>query len=133
MALLADKTTTKKLESRLSEFTEYGMTLYYLFEEGRTNLKDLENIFFSKDDEKSSFIYGKIVKHMKPSDLKKSFEKYSITYPKEETKDETIYKKDLNLLFTKKIIDLVINETNEIIDKTYVSTYKYLLANIKNK
>ena len=41
MALLTDKTTTKKLENRLSEFTEYGMTLYYLFEEiGRASCRE---------------------------------------------------------------------------------------------
>ena len=56
MALLTDKTTKKKLENRLTEFTEYGMTIYYLLEEERTNIKDLESIFFSQDDEKSSFI-----------------------------------------------------------------------------
>ena len=57
MALIADKVTSKKLENRLDEFSKFGMTLYYLFEEGRININDLENIFFSHDDEKSSFIY----------------------------------------------------------------------------
>ena len=129
MALIADKATSKKLETRLSEITEYGMTIYYLFEEGRTNLRDLESIFFSTDDEKSSFIYGKIMKHMKPTDLKKSFEKYSINYPQKDN-DEKKYKKDLNIIYTKKIIDLVINETKDKIDKTYINTYDYLLTNI---
>ena len=129
MALLVDKKTSQKLESRLSEFSEYGMTLYYLLEEGRTNIKDLENILFSKDDEKSSFIYGKVMKHMKPSDLKKSFERYSINYPQSNI-DETDYKKDLNIIYTKKIIDTVIEESKENIDKTYVNTYAYLLTNI---
>ena len=129
MALLVDKKTSQKLESRLSEFSEYGMTLYYLLEEGRTNIKDLENILFSKDDEKSSFIYGKVMKHMKPSDLKKSFERYSINYPQSNI-DETDYKKDLNIIYTKKIIDTVIEESKENIDKTYVNTYAYLLTKI---
>ena len=46
MALLTDKYTTETLENRLNEFSEYGMTLYYLFEEGRTNIDDLSNLFF---------------------------------------------------------------------------------------
>lgn len=129
MALLVDKKTSQKLETRLNEFSEYGMTLYYLLEEGRTNIKDLESILFSSDDEKSSFIYGKVMKHMKPSDLKKSFEKYSINYPQDNI-DETDYKKDLNIIYTKKIIDTVIKESKENIDKTYVNTYAYLLTNI---
>ena len=45
MALIADKVTSKKLENRLNEFSKFGMTLYYLFEEGRVNLNDLENLY----------------------------------------------------------------------------------------
>lgn len=130
MALITDKMTSKKLETRLFEFKEYGMTLYYLLEEGRTNVKDLESIFFSKDDEKSSFIYGKIMKHIKPSDLTDSYEKYSVDYPNSEKIDEKEYKKNLNIIYTQKIIDLLINEPNEKIDKTYINTYKHLLTNI---
>lgn len=125
MALMTNKTTSKKLENRLEEVSKYAMTLYYLFEEGRTSLKDLESILFSKDDEKSSFTYGKVLKHMNPSDLKKSYEKYV----NEEKKEE----KDLNLLYTKKIIELVIDKSTDQIDKTYINTYDYLLANLNNK
>ena len=100
MALLTDKYTTETLENRLNEFSEYGMTLYYLLEEGRTNVDDLSNLFFSKDDEKSIFTYGKIMKRMKPIDLEDSFNKYKDSYPNNS-------KKDLNIIFTKKIIDLV--------------------------
>jgi hypothetical protein len=129
MALLVDKKTSKKLETRLSEFSEYGMTLYYLLEEGRTNIHDLESVLFSKDDEKSSFIYGNIMKHIKPNDLKLSFEKYSINFPQNDI-DDNDYKKDLNIIYTKKIIDKVIEESRASIDKTYANTYAYLLTNI---
>jgi hypothetical protein len=43
MALIADKKTSKKLENRLNEFSKLGMTLYYLLEEGRASITDLEN------------------------------------------------------------------------------------------
>ena len=131
MALLTDKTTKKKLENRLKEFTEYGMTIYYLLEEEKTNIKDLESIFFSQDDEKSSFIYGKIMKHIKPTDLKKAYDKYSINYQENDNEDENKFKKDLNIIYTEKIIDLILDKTNNLIDKTYINTYKYLLANLK--
>ena len=124
MALLADKYTTKTLENRLTEFSEYGMTLYYLFEEGRTNIDDLNTLFFSKDDEKTIFTYGKIMKRMNPNDLNESFNKYKDVYPNNT-------KKDLNLIFTKKIIDLLLENQNDNIDKTYINTYNYLLANQK--
>jgi hypothetical protein len=87
MALMADKQTSKMLENRFNEFTEYGMTLYYLLEEGRLNIKDLESILFSKDDEKSSFIYGKILKHTKPNDFKDSYNKYCGEYEKSSQDD----------------------------------------------
>ncbi len=125
MALMTNKTTSKKLENRIEEVSEYAMTLYYLFEEGRASLKDLESVFFSKDDEKSSFTYGKILKHMNPSDLKMSLEKYG--------QSDTNDIKKLNLLYTKKIIDLVLDNTTDQIDKTYINTYNYLLTNLSNK
>ena len=124
MALLTDKYTTKTLENRLNEFSEFGMTLYYLFEEGRTNIEDLSNLFFSKDNEKTIFTYGKIMKRMKPIDLEESFNKYKESYPNNS-------KKDLNIIYTKKIIDLVLEQKENRIDKTYINTYNYLLANQK--
>lgn len=133
MPLLTDKKTTKKLENRLLEFIEYGMTIYYLYEEKRTNIKDLEDIFFSKDDEKSSFLYSKIMKHIKPNDLKKALERYSINNKKEDNQEELKYKKELNIVYTEKIINILVDNKNEIIDKTYINTYNYLLANLKNK
>lgn len=131
MALLVDKTTSKKLENRLSEFTGFGMALYYLFEKKRTNIKDLESIFFSEDDEKSSFIYKKIMKNLKPSDLKESYEKYSLINPKKDGEDDSVYKKCLNILYTKKIINQIVCQTNDKIDKTYLNTYEYLLTNLE--
>lgn len=132
MPLLTDKKTSKMLENRLNEFTEYGMTLYYLLEDGRVNIKDLENFFFSQDDEKSSVVYSKIIKKTKPNDLNKSFEKYSNIYPELNDLDEKSHKKDLNMIYTKKLIDLVISKSQDKIDKTYVNTYEHLLQ-IKNK
>lgn len=124
MALLTDKYTTETLENRLNEFSEYGMTLYYLFEDGRTNIDDLSNLFFSNDEEKTLFTYGKIIKKMKPNDVNDSFNKYKEYYPNNDIKD-------LNILFTKKILDLILENQANKLDKTYVNTYNYLLANQK--
>ncbi len=124
MALLTDKYTTETLENRLNEFREFGMTLYYLLEEGRTNIDDLSNLFFSKDNEKTLFTYGKIIKKMKPNDLEASFNRYKDNYPNNS-------KEDLNIIFTKKIIDLVFENQEGKVDKTYINTYNYLLANTK--
>ncbi len=129
MGLMTDKKTSKMLENRFNEFTEYGVTLYYLLEEGRLNIKDLESIFFSKDDEKSSFIYGKILKHTKPNDFKDSYNKYRVSDEEKKIDDEIIYKKKLNMVYTKKIIDLIVNKEKNKIDMTYVNTYNHLLAN----
>ncbi len=130
MALIADKQTSKMLENRFNEITEYGVTLYYLLEEGRLNIKDLESIFFSKDDEKSSFIYGKVLKHAKPSDFKDSFDKYCSEDKKVDQSNEDV-KKSLNIQYTKKIIDVLISQDKNNIDKTYINTYKYLLNKAK--
>lgn len=129
MALIADKITSKKLENRLSEFSKFGMTLYYLLEEGRVNINDLENIFFSHDDEKSCFIYGKVIRHVKPNDIKLSFDKYSIEHPNIDYLDNSQYKDNLNLLYTKKIISTILDYAKDNIDKIYINTYNYLLAN----
>ena len=118
MALIADKVTSKKLENRLDEFSKFGMTLYYLLEEGRINIGDLENLFFSHDDEKSSFIYSKLIRHVNPKDIKMSFDKYSIEN-----------QNNLNILYTKKLINTILNDSKDNIDKVYINTYDYLLKN----
>ncbi len=129
MALIADKVTSKKLENRLDEFSKFGMTLYYLFEEGRININDLENIFFSHDDEKSSFIYSKLIRLVNPKDIKMSFDKYSIENPNNEYLAKDIYQNNLNILYTKKLINTILNDSKDNIDKVYVNTYDYLLKN----
>lgn len=129
MALIADKSTSKKLENRLSEFSKFGMTLYYLLEEGRASISDLESIFFSTDDEKSCFIYGKLIRNVKPNDLKLSFDKYSIQYPNTECLENNEYQDNLNLIYTKKIINKILNDSNDNIDKIYINTYNHLLIN----
>ena len=55
--LITDKKTVMKLNERLTEFSKFGMTFHYLLEEGRISIKEIEDIFFSKDDEKSTFRY----------------------------------------------------------------------------
>jgi hypothetical protein len=129
MALIADKMTSKKLENRLGEFSKFGMTLYYLLEEGRASINDLESFFFSPDDEKSCFIYGKLIRRVKPNDLKLSFDKYSCEYPNVECLDSCKYQDNLNLIYTKKIINRILDDFYDKIDKVYVNTYNYLLIN----
>ena len=130
MALMTDKYIKKKLEDRLKEVSEYGMTIYYLLEDERTSINDLERIFFSNDDEKASFIYSKIIRRMKPQDIVESFKKYSEGRIIE---DESNDKKNLNIEYTKKLLDLTIAKSHDVIDKTYINTYNYLITNITNK
>ena len=131
MALITDKKTSKKLENRLTEFSKFGMTLYYLLEEGRVNIKDLEKIFFSSDDDKSSLVYSRLIKNVNPVDLKVSFNKYRADYSSFD-EDENDLKDTLNILYTKKIINEIVSATTKQIDKTYVNTYDYLLMNSSN-
>lgn len=129
MTLIADKVTSKRLETRLCEFSKFGMTLHYLLEEGRASLKDLESIFFSSDDEKSCFIYGKLIRNVKPNDLKLSFEKYSLENPNVDGLDANDYQDSLNLIYTQKIISRILNDSKDNIDKVYINTYNHLLVN----
>ena len=78
MSLIANKETKTKIENRLNEYSKVGITLYYLYEQNRVNINDLKNVFFSEDDEKSCFIYGNIIKHVKTKDIKEMKEKYNI-------------------------------------------------------
>lgn len=122
--LLTDKETTKKLYDRLVEFSKYGMVLYYMLENGRIESRDLEGIFCSKDDEKSSFLYINLMKRINPIDLEISQEKYI----KEEKIDDI---NRLNLLYTGKLIDTISLQKDTSIDKTYINTYQYLLEDNK--
>lgn len=121
MILILDKRKSKKLLNRLDEFTEYGMTLYYLLEEGRTDIDDLKTLFFSTDDEKMTFTYSMILKKIKLEDVKNSSSKYHLYNPDLDTRK-------LNVIYTKKLIEEILSSSTGLIDVNYVDTYNYLLA-----
>ena len=106
--LITDKQTTMKLNERLTEFSKFGMTFYYLLEKGKITIKEVEDIFFSKDDEKSTFMYINMMRKIMPEDVDDAFIKYQDDYPLESlTLDE--HKNKLNLIFTSKIIIILIH------------------------
>ena len=114
MSLIANKETKTKIENRLNEYSKVGITLYYLYEQNRVNINDLKNVFFSEDDEKSCFIYGNIIKHVKTKDIKEMKEKYNIINSNAD---------ELNVFYTKKIIEKIINESKDKIDKSIINLY----------
>ena len=128
MALIADKKTSKNLENRIDEFSKFGMTFYYLFEEGRISMLELENLFFSKDNVKSSFAYMNILRRIKQSDIDSSLSKYKSICPNEKLLDETVYEANLNILYIKKLINTVLSTSKDRLDKVYINTYNYLLS-----
>ena len=127
MNLMADRFTKNKLENRLKEFTRYGMTLYFLVEEDRVNKNEIENIFFSTDEEKATFHYCKLIKTIKPSDIMDSFNRYKDEHPNGNNLPLAKYEEQLNKIYISKLIDLLNQDVNSRIDKTYVNTYNYLL------
>ena len=133
MEKLIDNDTKKKLEDRLEEYSKYGTSLCYLLEEKRVKLKDFENVFFSKDDEKSCFVYGMILKQITNNDLNESYKRYSNLYPNKNNEENDTYIDSLNKVCTKNIIDEVSYYKGNKIDRLYVNTYNYLLANYNIK
>ncbi len=126
--LITDKQTTTKLNDRLKEFGKFGMTFHYLLEQGRITIKDVEDIFFSKDDDKAIFMYINTMRKICPEDVDAAFNKYQDDYPLL-TNSIDEHKNKLNLLFTSKIINEIADLGDKTIDKTYINTYNYLLAN----
>ncbi len=125
--LITDKQTTMKLNDRLTEFSKFGMTFHYLLEEGKITLKEIEDIFFSKDDEKSTFMYINTMRKIMPEDVDEAYLKYQDDYPLADSSiDEQ--KEKLNLLYTSKIINEIASIGDASIDKTYINTYNYLLG-----
>lgn len=124
--LITDKKTTMKLTERLDEFSKFGMTIHYLLEEGRIDINEVEDIFFSKDDEKSTFRYMNIIKRVKPNDIMDAFLRYQDNYPKGDSTEEE-HANHLNIIFTGKIINDIADKGDTCVDKTYINTYNYLL------
>ncbi len=124
--LITDKKTVMKLNERLTEFSKFGMTFHYLLEEGRISIKEIEDIFFSKDDEKSTFRYMNMMRRIMPSDLDAAFLRYQDDYPRGNL-SEREHQDHLNLIFTGKIINEIASKHDCSIDKTYINTYNYLL------
>ena len=125
--LITDKKTTMKLNERLGEFSKFGMTFHYLLEEGRIAINEVEDIFFSKDDEKSTFRYMNIMRRVQPNDVMDAFLKYQDDYPKGEATEEE-HANHLNMIFTSKIINEIADKGDACVDKTYINTYNYLLG-----
>jgi len=133
MGIILDRDTSKKLEIRLDEYSKYGASLYYLYEEKRVRINDLEKLFFSKDDDKSCFIYNNIIRHLTTNDLKDSYNRYSNIYPNSSNYSKETYNDELNKVFTKKILDEISASNGNHIDKRYINTYNYLLSNYNIK
>lgn len=131
MALITDKKVTKKLNDRLNEFSNFGMTLYFLLEEDKIKLKTISEVFFDEDEDKAVLMYLKLMKSIKKEDIENAYLKYSKMNPNTTNISEEKYKSYLNILYTSKIINKVALENNFCIDKTYVNTYNYLLENNK--
>lgn len=129
MALITDKETTKKLNDRLNEFSTFGMTIYYLLENERLELKTISDIFFAKDEDMAVLMYLQLMKKIKPNDINLAYEKYQILNPNTENMIEDKYQEYLNVLYTSKIINKIAATNNFNIDKTYVNTYNYLIEN----
>ena len=133
MALITDIKTTKKLNDRLNEFSNFGMTIYYLLEEDKIKLKSISEIFFNKDEDKAVVMYLNLIKHIKSKDIEEAYIKYSTINPNTTSISEDKYKDYLNILYISKIINKIAGENNYCIDKTYVNTYNYLLENNRLK
>ncbi len=129
MALLIDKQRTNKLRERLEEFSKFGMTLYYLLEEGRVSESELDDMFFSSDDDKSSMIYGRIMRKIKSNDLVEAFNRYKYDYPNSSNNEINNYQNNLNLIYISKLLDKL-NCEEICIDKAVINTYNYLLEEV---
>lgn len=58
-----------------------------------------------------------------------SFDKYSIENPNNDYLTKDKYQNNLNILYTKKLINTILNDSKDNIDKVYINTYDYLLKN----
>jgi len=124
--LITDKKTTMKLSERLTEFSKFGMTFHYLLEEGKVAINEIEDIFFSKDDEKSTFRYMHMMRRIMPEDVENAFARYQDDYPRGDM-SESDHANRLNIIFTGKIINEIAGKCDTNVDKTYINTYNYLL------
>lgn len=127
MALITDKLTRKRLNDRLNEFRNFGMTLYYLLEQDHLDLKSISEMFFSDDEDKAVLMYLNLIKKIKPEIEEEAYLKYSNVVVNSNNMNTKDYKKYLNNLYTSKVIKKISLDNNLCIDKTYLNTYKYLI------
>ena len=100
MALITDKKITKKLNDRLNEFSNFGMTLYFLLEEDKIKLKTISEVFFDRDEDKAVLMYLNLIKSIKKEDIDNAYIKYSKINPNTNNICEEKYKSYLNALYT---------------------------------
>ena len=107
MALITDKLTRKRLNDRLNEFRNFGMTLYYLLEQDHLDLKSISEMFFSDDEDKAVLMYLNLIKKIKPEIEEEAYLKYSNVVVNSNNMNTKDYKKYLRSSITPKLKEIL--------------------------
>lgn len=110
---------TKDIYNLTKEINEYGATLYYLIENNKISVDDIENVLFKDSIEQVKLVFPNLISKISVKDIETSFDKYSKEFTKFSCIDRIILKdgnrhqhlKEIrNLVNLEKKIDLMIKD-----------------------
>lgn len=106
----------------LKEINEYGATIYYMLENEKMKLSDIEDILFKPSIDQIMLLFPKFIKKIKVSYIDKAKEEYKNSFTKLDCIDRVIKKDNDKHIHLKEIRDIVIldKKQDELIkDSTY--------------
>jgi len=106
----------------LKEINEYGATIFYMLEQDKMKLSDLENILFKPSIDQVMLLFPMFIKKIKVSYIDQAKEKYKEEFTKLDCIDRVIKKDNDKHIHLKEIRNIVIldEKQNELIkDSTY--------------
>lgn len=128
------------MEPVLQKYAGFGYTIYYLYQQGKVGLQDIENIFLKLNPEISFLYLEKVVHQIEESDLEEAYSVSSLEYSKSQclndyfnfdegkiTLKADVYETALNYHYTEKMLNTLSSQELSIQDKRIVGRYHDLL------
>ena len=129
------------MEPILQKYAGFGYTIYYLYNEGKLDREDVNNIFLKVNPDIASLYLEKVVHKIEVTDLAIAFDKTSKEYPKSACLEEyfgmsntlitlkpDVYETALNYHYTKMMLDNIRQNIKDVKEQKMLEHYQTYLS-----
>lgn len=130
----------KDMEQVLQKYAGFGYTIYYLYQQGKVQIEEIQEVFRKLNPDIASLYLDKLLRKMDLKDMEKAFLEYQQEYSKEMclkdyfaidggkiTLKNDIYETALNYRYTEKMLGVLENQSKDPAEGKIVTSYQFLL------